>query len=252
MPSLNILSDLHMEFAPFSPGCTDADVVVLAGDVHTGTKGVDWAMEAFEGKPVIYVPGNHEYYGKAIPKHTDALRERATGSNVHVLENENITIGDTVFLGCTLWTDLRLHGNSAIARYDAKQWMTDYGKIRVSPKFRKLHPDDTASFCAGSVRWLREELGRAEGKQVVVVTHHAPSGLSMPEQDTDGRLDPAYASNLDDMVAASGACLWIHGHVHTRADYMIGGTRVICNARGYPDETDHGFEPGLIVSVPVP
>ncbi len=249
MPLLNVLSDLHLELEPFSPGQTDADVVVLAGDVHTGTRGIDWAKETYTGKPVVYVLGNHEYYGKAIPKHTDTLRDRAKGSNVHVLENESITVGDTVFLGCTLWTDFRLHGNSSIAGYDARQWMRDYRKIRVSPSFSQLRPDDTASFCARSLRWLREELGRAEGKRVAVVTHHAPSGRSIPGGQEDNRLDPAYASNLDDVIAASGASLWIHGHLHTRADYMIGETRVVCNARGYPDETGHGFEPGLTVEV---
>ena len=99
MPLLNVLSDLHLELEPFSPGQTDADVVVLAGDVHTGTRGIDWAKETYTGKPVVYVLGNHEYYGKAIPKHTDTLRDRAKGSNVHVLENESITVGDTVACG---------------------------------------------------------------------------------------------------------------------------------------------------------
>jgi hypothetical protein len=27
--------------------------------------------------------------------------------------------------------------------------------------------------------------------------------------------------------------LWTHGHMHDSFDYMIGGTRVVCNPRGY-------------------
>ena len=42
MPLLNVLSDLHLKFAPFSPAQTDADVIVLAGDVHTGTRRTAW------------------------------------------------------------------------------------------------------------------------------------------------------------------------------------------------------------------
>ena len=76
---------------------------------------------------------------------------------------------------------------------------------------------------------------------------HLTRGRSTASGNEDSRLDPAYASNLDDVVAVSGARLWFHGHLHTRADYTIGGTRVVCNARGYPDETGHGFEAGLTV-----
>lgn len=60
---LHILTDLHLEFGPFYPPETDADLVILAGDTDVGTKGITWAKEAFIGKQVVYVPGNHEYYG---------------------------------------------------------------------------------------------------------------------------------------------------------------------------------------------
>ena len=33
---LQILSDLHIEFAPYEIVDTDADVVMLAGDIHLG------------------------------------------------------------------------------------------------------------------------------------------------------------------------------------------------------------------------
>jgi predicted phosphodiesterase len=36
---IHILSDLHLEFAPFQLVQLDADVIVLAGDIHTGANG---------------------------------------------------------------------------------------------------------------------------------------------------------------------------------------------------------------------
>ena len=63
---IHILSDLHTEFAEFSPPDTDADVVVLAGDIGVGLGGIEWAASKFPKVPVIYVPGNHEYYGHDI------------------------------------------------------------------------------------------------------------------------------------------------------------------------------------------
>ena len=73
--------------------------------------------------------------------------------------------------------------------------------------------------------------------------------LSVPEHDRDDILSAAYASHLDDLVAESGAKLWIHGHLHTQNDYMIGETRVLCNSRGYPDEPNNEFIPDFVVEV---
>lgn len=54
---LHVLSDIHVEFELFDAPRTDADVVVLAGDVHVGRKGLKWALKQFPNKPVIYVLG---------------------------------------------------------------------------------------------------------------------------------------------------------------------------------------------------
>ena len=62
MMRIHLLSDLHNEFSPFTPEVLETDVVILAGDIDVKTRGVDWAKRAFSG-PVLYVPGNHEFYG---------------------------------------------------------------------------------------------------------------------------------------------------------------------------------------------
>src|SRR5687768_17337023 len=105
---IRVLSDLHCEFEPYSPPPAAADVVVLAGDIHHATKGLDWAAGHFPGQTVVYVAGNHEYYGESLPKLTQQLRERAAELGIAFLENDAITIGGVRFLGCTLWTDVQL------------------------------------------------------------------------------------------------------------------------------------------------
>ena len=122
----------------------DADVVILAGDIYVRNKGIAWARGKFEHIPVIYVLGNHEFYGEALPKHIDKLKEQTQGTNIHILENESLHIQGIQFLGCTLWTNFNLFGNPGIARHTAALEMTDYKKIRLSPSFRKLRPADTA------------------------------------------------------------------------------------------------------------
>ena len=244
-----VLSDVHVEFEPFDPPVIDADIVILAGDIHVKDKGLTWAQEKFSDKPVIYVLGNHEYYGKALPRHLEKLKELAAGTNVQILENESVEIDGVTFLCCTLWTDFELLGDPRIAGYVATQVMTDYKKIRVSPTYRKLRSIDTMGIHHKSINWLKGEVERRQNEKLVIVTHHAPSGISVPDHYRQDILSAAYASNLDDCVVSSGAILWIHGHLHTQKDYLLGNTRVVCNPRGYPDEPNQEFVPDLVIEV---
>lgn len=246
---LHVLSDLHIEFEDFRPPAVDADLVILAGDIHVKDRGLAWARAVFPDRPVLYVLGNHEYYGKAYPKHLDDLKDKARGTPIRVLENESFEMGDVRFLGCTLWTDYQLFGDPRIAGYEATQKMTDYRKIRVSPSFRKLRSVDTAGVHARSLGWLKRELEKEDGYQKVVITHHAPSLRSLSEPDKEDLLSAAYASNLDGFIEGSDIRLWIHGHVHRQSDYVIGHTRIVCNPRGYPTEPNPAFVADFTVDV---
>jgi len=248
---LRIMSDLHVEFGPYELPQTDVDAVVLAGDVHVKTNGVAWILKQFGNLPVIYVPGNHEYYGKALPRLADKLKEVTSDTNIHVLENDCVTIRGVRFLGCTLWTDFALLGDAMIAKDEARSRMSDYKKIRMSDaSYRKIYPNDTARIHSRSMRWLRTTLeeGRSD-ETTIVVTHHAPSILSVEPKDRSDPVSAAYASNLEEMVSTSGATLWTHGHIHSSSDYMLGPTRVICNPRGYEDDVNPRFNPSFIVEV---
>jgi Icc-related predicted phosphoesterase len=72
-------------------------------------------------------------------------------------------------------------------------------------------------------------------RKFVVVTHHAPTTLSigaMYKHDT--LMNGAFASDLTDFILDRPQIkLWTHGHMHNVSDYMIGDTRVVCNPRGY-------------------
>jgi len=245
---LLLYSDLHLEFASFVPPALDADCVLLAGDTSTGTAGVVWAARTFGDRPVVYVPGNHEYYGEAYPRHLAALRRAARGTRVHVLDRDVLELDSLRILGCTLWTDFALHGDPRAARALAAEMMWDYREIRVSPRLRCAVPRDTGRWHGRARAWLEREL-TATTKRTVVVTHHAPSAHSLAKCGlADRPYNPAYASNLEALIAAHGPALWLHGHTHCRRDYRLGETRVVCNPRGYPDQTT-GFAPGLVVDL---
>jgi Icc-related predicted phosphoesterase len=245
---LHILSDLHTEFSDFSPPGTDADVVVLAGDIGVGTAGIEWAARQFSEKPVIYVPGNHEYYGHDI-RNTDLLAAVAR-ANVQVLNDDTCGMKNVRFLGTTLWTDFRLYGEgeSWFSRETARRQIDDFTSIRSGGQV--FTPKDSVAFHEASKAWLVSELEKDFNGPTVVITHHLPASLSIAEKYKNDPLNPAFASRLEVVIERYQPDLWIHGHTHVACDYEIFGTRVVCNPRGYPSEfTDRGFRPTLVVEI---
>ena len=130
---IQLISDLHQEFGRSELSFDTADVVVLAGDVNLGTKGVEWMLYAIKDKPVIYVLGNHEYYKGSYPKTLNKIRALAENTNIHVLENKSVEIEGICFHGATLWTDFSLFGNPKYYGSLCQQQMNDYKKIRRDP-----------------------------------------------------------------------------------------------------------------------
>lgn len=242
---LLVYSDLHLDLYPLKlqlePDFLQTiDVVVLAGDITEGSKGLHWARETFPDKAIVYVDGNHEFYGQNWDKHVDAMRELARQREIHYLENDAITIGGVRFLGCTLWTDFALQGadTKLEAMSTARQRMNDYKRIKISPQpelywqlKHRLFPAMAARRHQESRRWLEEQLSQGDPQNTVVVTHHAPHPRSMPEDFAGHPLSPCYASALDGLMGR--AHTWIHGHIHDSANYFVGGTRVVSNPRGY-------------------
>ncbi|APA70398.1 metallophosphoesterase family protein [Janthinobacterium sp. 1_2014MBL_MicDiv] len=242
---LLILSDLHHELwrdeAPQPDlALSRPDVVILAGDIDTGSRAIAWATTTFAGLPVLYVHGNHEGYGHHLDKVRQELRAAAAATgNVHFLDCGTHVVEDQAgnkvrFLGATLWTDFRLLGDDTrqAAMRDAEAAMNDYRRIRLANMgFRKLRAADTAMFHAQQKAWLARELAQPFDGRTVVISHMAPSLLSVDDAYGSEAYSPAYASRLDALAAQ--ADLWVHGHIHVSRDYRIGNCRVVCNPCGY-------------------
>jgi len=154
---IRVLSDLHLEFEDWSPPAVEADVVVLAGDIHSGTFGLRWAREEFPDTPIIYVPGNHEYYGRQLLDLSDALRDTAKSLEIALLDGDEIVIDGVRLLGATLWTDFELHGSETLqikrAMADAKWGMNDFNIIGHS-KSEILSPEHAREIHLTQARWM--------------------------------------------------------------------------------------------------
>jgi len=242
-----VLSDLHIEFEDFHTDTSNVDAVILAGDIHVKEKGFRWAFENIKEIPVLYVLGNHEFYGKAYPRLIHKLKKMAQDCHVHIMENDVININNINFLGCTLWTDFSLLGDPRLSGYECQQAMTDFKKIRIEPRYSKLRSIDVSVIHRKSVQWLDKALERLKGQTNVVVTHHAPSKTSIPDELKEDVISSAYASNLEHLIHKHQPAYWIHGHLHNSSNYTIGNTRILCNPRGYKGERNCDFNEHLTV-----
>ena len=243
---IRVISDLHLECCEQGHGVPDlgkGDVLILGGDIlcarHFKKNGPlhkvydDFLQKCVKNfDEVLYINGNHEFYGYNVEGPFDVLAEHLP-KEIHYLENDYVKIEDWVFLCCTLWTDFR--NENPLEMMEASRYLNDYKTIRIGSNYRKLNPDDTLKFHKKSKQFLIEKLEQFKNDKVWVLTHHGPSYQSVhPKYRSAGIANGAYVSDLDDLILNNPQIkYWSHGHTHETLDYMIGDCRVVCNPRGY-------------------
>jgi predicted phosphodiesterase len=261
---LALISDTHHEFNSQVPVLVtkDVDVLILAGDIDKASRVVDRALKIANGhaKNIVFVHGNHEYYGNRLDKgkrQTDeALQSyyrmhapRGFGvnqfPNIYFLDASAVQIDGFTFVGGTCWTDYNLDGNPHLAAFHAQQGLNDFRRIKVHDAargaYRRLLSSDILREHNITAQFIWEELyqQQLEGRlnKTIVVTHHAPAAESIDEDFLGSPLNAAYANNWGNRLAYErGPRLWIHGHMHCPKDYTIGETQIVCNPYGYPGQ----------------
>lgn len=259
------------------------DVIVAAGDIGTGVSAVGFLKLAFPEKPVIYVTGNHDYWGGEIysthRKIADACKDEGSsdsgGSNIHYLQGgDTIEIEGVLFCGATLWTDYLLT-DSVYAIDIALDTMNDFRRIRIRRNSAvylnkqeapsKLKPQHLLGFHRQHLTRIKQVMQQAQldDKVLVVVTHHAPSAQSLWFDNERAAMqgirlsgyeksDPSYASHLDHLMQGEDAPqYWIHGHTHVSVNYRIGNTQVVSNPKGYAEGDDTAWVAGRYIKVPL-
>ena len=240
---LHCFSDLHLEFGPLQRPRAEADVVIAAGDIGVGLEGIRW-LAGFD-KPVIYVLGNHEYWGRDYTDFIDEVWRESGNGNTHLLENESVVIDGVRFVGCSLWADYA-NGDQQVMEA-AFHGMNDFRHI--TDNGGPLRPRRLLETHRQSVQWLWHVLAEPHDGPTVVVTHHAPSMKSWHRGPLDGYMY-CYCTDLEGLIHRAAPKLWVHGHTHSTRDYHVGPTRVVCNPRGYHNyEEVAGFDPLKIIEV---
>jgi predicted phosphodiesterase len=251
---LNILSDLHLGVCGLARPENDADVVILAGDIARPREAVAWARDF--AKPVLYVPGNHEYYGGSLDGVAAELEQLSSGTCIRVLDNAETRIGGVRFLGSTLWTDFALFADGerrAAAMAQGRSLLRDFSRIRLRQSAATLFsPEDSVALFQRGAQWLDAMLATMHDGPTVVITHHAPSPRSIHPRFAGSLLNACFVSDAEHLLQGTRVPLWIHGHTHDSFDYLLNGTRVVCNPRGYAKDgvnENPRFDPELMIEI---
>lgn len=221
------LSDVHFEFHAddglsfvYSLDPTGVDVLVIAGDLAIGG-GVGPALDLlcahYASARVLYVHGNHEFYGsnrdRVIAETRAAVRRNA---NLIWLDNDVVALEGRRFLGTPLW-----FREAEDAKY-LERGMNDFVQIE------------------GFADWVYREnalaldfLERELGVDDIVVTHHLPASACVAPRWKGHPLNPFFLCDVEPLVRARRPATWIHGHTHDSIDVRIGETRVVANPFGY-------------------
>jgi hypothetical protein len=213
--------------------------------------------------------GNHEHYKGDFATSEKILKEHLSHlENLHLLEKSTFEIGDYLFVGGTLWTDM--NGGDTMTMNHVRTMMNDFRIIKNSNRYTyrkvplyqkaddgqltkdengqniqvgmkmkeeasKFSPEDAMHDHKLFMDYLTHVLSGHKDKKVVVIGHHAPSNLSVhPRYANDDLMNGGYRSSLDFFIEDHPeVVLWVHGHTHETFDYKIRNTRVFCNPRGY-------------------
>ncbi len=245
------LSDLHLEYeadeasswfcmeSALGPAA-DADLIVLAGDIDQGVRGVARAddIAKLTGKLVAYVPGNHEAYGEDLAVVLPHMRQAAWNTDGRVLFLDcnvaRLWFGGRplVVLGCTLWTDYQLAADPCGAAQEAERLMHDHDAILFNSG--SFSPADAQALHRQHRTWLDAQLRKLALQpttSILVVTHHAPVPEALGSRAA--KLAMAYASDLRSEIASWPVLSWIHGHTHHRHATEFGKSLVASAPRGY-------------------
>jgi hypothetical protein len=246
----------HPARGPLLEGFQNIDLIVFAGDIHGGLRGIVYAEQVAQylGAPAVYIAGNHEFYNHEITTLLPVMATTAPHSHGAVTFLENAAASFIIrgrklhVLGATLWTDYALHGDPEAAMRYAGRLMNDH--VYIHQNGERFTPAEAQARHIASRSWLHHTLQQLKivepDATSLIVTHHAPSPNVLGKRT--GAIAPAYASNLLLEFAHHHPAAWIHGHTHFRHDSIEHGIRLVSAPRGY---VTHGgdalsYQPGVL------
>jgi predicted phosphohydrolase len=252
MTKFQIVSDLHIEYKtnevpdPLTLITPSADILILAGDIGSFYKYDQLKIFLVKlcsyFKVVIYVPGNHEYYSvygykpqKMDELFNNFIKIEETIHNLYILNRSSVYIGDVCIVGCTLWSDPKVHVPNFIVRIPEMN----------TKEYNKKHIEDL-SYIKKMIRYCqRKEL------KIFVITHHCPTySVITTKKKIKDKYISMYASDLDYLLNKEKVHTWVAGHIHINFDLITeGGTRLVGNQLGKPKDHITDYNKSMVISI---
>ena len=225
--NFQVVSDLHIDiWDSFSQIPKLSDILILAGDIGNVNDGKNKLIELFDyvtrnWKLILYVLGNHEYWGDTITNSVSKYQALAgTYKNIIVLENTALVFDDYVFAGATMWADIGdTHSAYVSRRMNDFKLITDFSLKQE----REIHD--------GSVKFFENTIKLYPNKTLIFISHHAP--FIQPGSDN---IRFAYGTDLSKLCAPN-VQIWFYGHTHRSETLKINSTIIYSDQVGYPGET---------------
>ena len=252
---LRLASDLHLErtsdmhyidsLIPHMPDDLETTLVLL-GDIHVGTGAriyIDEMAKRF--KYVIYIFGNHEFYGYNFYTLREKFHDKTSHiPNLFVLENDSVILDGQKFVGCTLWTDGDKENPFSMRSVEKK--IHDYYLIEgMDGKILRII--ETIAAHKTSLAYLREEVDEA----TVVLTHHVPLfNVLCDPMYKNSQIQGGFESDLAELILDLQPKYWLYGHNHYNIGVTdIGNTKLVSNQACYLHEPMSDYTPDFILGI---
>lgn len=211
---------------------TPSDILIIAGDFSEQNQQTIWAIETFANyyDHVIIVFGNHDLYlisktqerkykGDSRNRTKQIVDYFETHENVHILDNEIVTINGKTFAGSKLWYNPKTEDGKWF--YNNISNDSQYIKIKHTiNSYEPLHAADMAFY---------QSLIDSQTQIDIMITHVPPIVIS---ENTDDAYNECYTSPVPSLIAP----FWVCGHQHINYSFEKDGTQFHMNPMGYPNE----------------
>lgn len=247
---IEIISDIHADINKkvtypfdFRSGFT-----ICCGDIASSAQDVvSWVRTYLSNGIVVH--GNHLGYNsnKCLEDEISYLSsELQLKSPIVYLNNTCKEHKGIMFLGCCMYTDFSLYGESEklYSMQVGKRTLNDFRVVKYRDSEGNLStqvPENYIKMFNESKQFILDKTAQYSNMPIVIVTHFAPSIYSISPAYEGSEINPCFATDMGDVIESRpNIRLWCHGHVHNKVDYIYKGVRVIANPFGYYWENKYG------------
>lgn len=241
-----LVSDTHNEYLDDDiftiPKIDGVKFLLLCGDIGSYKKHLPFIKECTKNYHVIYILGNHEFYGYSLEE-VRQFWKTVKMENFTFLDNSEIVIDGIRFIGSTLWSSF--NNSDPHCMINAGTEITDFRKIINKDGNDYFDVYEAYDEYSKAFNYIKEAIYQENDYVNVLLTHYGFSHQSvhdMYKQDLQSLKNNHYfTNNLDHLIGYSNLDFAFHGHLHHSSDYFIGNVRCICNPAGLPKKRNNEF-----------